>query len=450
MKKIISFFIAICIVFSFFTTFADDNNSFEYGPFDCTYKNNIKLFDVSGVSESTYNDLYTLVCEEAEKKNDEIIDISHLNIKYKDISIFERMISDLVFNNPKMFYIFSSYYYYIKPNPTPNDNFTGIKLVFTDHTTTNDYNMFFSKVRYILSTVIDKNMTDEEIVLVLHDYLIENITYDTLDEHDKDCYTAYGALVNGSAVCQGYSLAYKLLLKCCGIGSIIIPSAEMGHAWNLVKLNDKWYHVDLTWDDFDDGNIVGHNYFLLSDDSMNENDHYGWSTSYPACDDTKYENLEYCYLISNLKVKYFDGYMYYNAYKPVDIETLPPATTYYVIGGQNFIKNYYKSRFDGSDCTVIEEEVYNNIDSNKNTLNYYIDDDKTYIYLDENKLQTNDKLICSFYNLNKKLLGVNILNSTKYLNYYEFTLPNKITNTAKTKIMLWNNLIVPKCKNLSL
>lgn len=95
--------------------------------------------------------------------------------------------------------------------------------------------------------------SDYEKSKVLHDRLIDAVTYiDTANDQN-----AYGALVEGKAVCNGYARAYQHLMKEVGIPAWYVrgvsanPStgAQIGHAWNLVKLDGKWYYTDVTWDD---------------------------------------------------------------------------------------------------------------------------------------------------------------------------------------------------------
>lgn len=92
-------------------------------------------------------------------------------------------------------------------------------------------------------------------IKVIHDYLIEKIEY---DEKNKSVgtYNIYGALVEKSCVCEGYAKAFKYLLEKVGIESILVQGIATNsegiqekHAWNAVNLNDKWYLVDVTWDD---------------------------------------------------------------------------------------------------------------------------------------------------------------------------------------------------------
>lgn len=122
--------------------------------------------------------------------------------------------------------------------------------------------------------------TDYAAALWMHDWLIQNADYDT-------SYTEYepeGVLLRDKGVCQSYSLAYLLLLNQLDIECQYVVSASMNHSWNLVKLNGKWYHVDVTWDDPQGGGMENHAYFCLSDAYM-KRDHEWIYSDYPAADD---------------------------------------------------------------------------------------------------------------------------------------------------------------------
>ena len=119
-------------------------------------------------------------------------------------------------------------------------------------------------------------MTDEEIVLAYHEYLTSTVAYayeayltNTLGEENE--YDMYGALVKHSAVCQGYAETMFYLLKQAGIPCSIASSANINHAWNVVKIHGNWYHIDVTWDDpvWDVPGKSLHRYFLVSFPTMN-------------------------------------------------------------------------------------------------------------------------------------------------------------------------------------
>lgn len=126
---------------------------------------------------------------------------------------------------------------------------------------------FNAKVDALLAKV-DRSKDDASIALQLHDILADNITYDPNWQSNTDysTHSVYGAIVNGVAVCDGYSKAYQYLLGKCGITATIIESAALNHAWNLVQLGGDWYETDLTWDD---SNGRSYTYYNLTTSGMN-------------------------------------------------------------------------------------------------------------------------------------------------------------------------------------
>ncbi len=135
------------------------------------------------------------------------------------------------------------------------------------------------RVEGILAGVITPGMTAYQKELALHDFLVNNCTYGFGSEDDQNEYTAYGALIDGVAVCSGYAAAMNLLLSCVGIESkFIVGTATSSnrdveetenHAWNLVLIDNEWYHLDVTWDDpVGERPILSHEFFNLSDEVM--------------------------------------------------------------------------------------------------------------------------------------------------------------------------------------
>lgn len=118
-----------------------------------------------------------------------------------------------------------------------------------------------------------------ETALWLHDWLIYNADYD----YTYTYYSADGVLLKGTGVCQSYSEAYRLLLNKAGIENRLIVSGEMDHAWNLVKIDGKWCHIDCTWDDPGFGGAENHTYFGMNTALMGR-DHQWGASGHPACD----------------------------------------------------------------------------------------------------------------------------------------------------------------------
>lgn len=132
---------------------------------------------------------------------------------------------------------------------------------FTMYYNYSDQNEFETKVNEIISQNITSEMTTNEKIKAIYDYLILNVTYDNegyqSENISNESHSAYGAIVLGKAVCDGYTDALNLLLNRLGIESdIVIGQAnDEGHAWNLIKFSDGYFYADATWDDGDDGKL---------------------------------------------------------------------------------------------------------------------------------------------------------------------------------------------------
>ena len=106
----------------------------------------------------------------------------------------------------------------------------------------------------------------------LHDYLADTVYYPDLNSSDyvMSAHDAYGALVEGRAVCQGYSDAVKLICDYYNIPCVCISGTANGggHMWNAIQMEDgKWYLMDLTWDDQD--RKIYYDFFLVGTQSTN-------------------------------------------------------------------------------------------------------------------------------------------------------------------------------------
>jgi hypothetical protein len=115
----------------------------------------------------------------------------------------------------------------------------------------------------------------------------DTVYYPASEPYAPLTHTAYGALANGEAVCEGYACAAKLLLNELGILCDIqfgVCTNGGGHAWNLVELDGQWYQMDVTWND---GSADRSDYLLVTDDYMRKS--RTWDESdYPACAQTAY------------------------------------------------------------------------------------------------------------------------------------------------------------------
>lgn len=119
----------------------------------------------------------------------------------------------------------------------------------------------------IIKEKITNNMPTREKIRVIHDYIIDHTEYDKLkyDNKQDNTYksnTAYGVLIQGYGTCNGYADAMAIFLNKLNIINYKISNDD--HIWNLVYLDGKWYHLDLTWDDpISDINVSRDTYFLI-------------------------------------------------------------------------------------------------------------------------------------------------------------------------------------------
>ena len=242
-----------------------------------------------------------------------------------DYNITTSMIRDLyigvVNDHPELFYVTGGYTYSYYSGSGIVVSITPGYLSSAEEAQVNALNQ---KVQEIIASCITAGMTEEEKALALHDYLVLHCSYDL----SYSRYNAYNALVEELSVCQGYALAYKLLLTQVGIDAVMVSSNEMNHAWNLIKVDDAWYHVDATWDDpvrssttlsdvtplhpaTGTPGYARHTYFLVSDTVIadSEHNHSGWSAEY-TCNSTKHDADAYW---TSLKtpVLFLNGNKYY-------------------------------------------------------------------------------------------------------------------------------------------
>lgn len=136
----------------------------------------------------------------------------------------------------------------------------------------------------INSIINELNINDynniEDKIKLFHDYIANTNKYDTNKESKKSKYnsdTAIGTLFEGYSICSGYTDTMAIFLNKLGLENIKVANDK--HTWNAVKINGKWKHIDLTWDDpvTNTGeDIIQYDYFLISTDDLikkNEDEH---------------------------------------------------------------------------------------------------------------------------------------------------------------------------------
>lgn len=156
-----------------------------------------------------------------------------------------------------------------------------------------------NRVKQVKKSCIKSSMTKYQKVKAVHDWMVRNVKYDyyrlQINRIPRVSHTAKGALVKKVAVCDGYAYAFQKIMKSLKIScKVVIGSSDgVGHAWNMVKLGGKWYHIDVTFDDpIVNGSNANktpyYNYFLKSSSTMSKS-HTWRKSQYPKCTSKKYE-----------------------------------------------------------------------------------------------------------------------------------------------------------------
>lgn len=277
----------------------------------------------------------------AMKAQKDTVDLSIYHISTDDI---ENVFMRAVFMNPQYFYIESGFYY--SYNQMTN-TIVEIQFMYIEE----DAAVIAAQEAQLDDAVssamagVSDEMSDVDKVLYFHDYLANIIDYDyenyLTDTLPDTVYTAYGAMVLRSAVCQGYSEAFILLCNQVGLETSMIVSDPMNHAWNAVKLDGQWYYVDITHDDVIsqiNGSYVyrtgiNHNRLLLSESELSAAGYYGWY-SLNLSDETVSASSSFA-----------DGYIWEGVTSPMFFDD---GLWYYEKAGV-----IYSSGIDSSDQTVL-------------------------------------------------------------------------------------------------
>lgn len=244
---------------------------------------------VSSVDGETAEEyLYTQLLAKAAS-----INISKYKISTAEVGAY---VAGVINDHPDLYFVTGRFNYSYSPSTNMVSSIT------PEYNTGMDDAAFQTGLEDALATV-DSEMTDLEKAITLHDYIVLNCAYD-YDNYlngtiPGTSYSAYGVLVDGTAVCQGYALAYKLLLNKVGIECYMVTSDSMNHAWNLIVLDGEYYQVDTTWDDpvRDRFGLVRHSNMFVSDATFQTRcEHHDWkitkgsNTVNLTADDTRYDS----------------------------------------------------------------------------------------------------------------------------------------------------------------
>ncbi len=155
--------------------------------------------------------------------------------------------------------------------------------------------------RFVFENNSVSSLPDYDKVAAVHNWLINNIHYEESynmypDSEKWILHSAYGALVNGRAVCDGYAAAFNILMERLGVKCVLVDGVTInnidneGHQWNIVNIDGKNYHIDVTWDDINiygggetESGFVSYQYFMLSDEEIRRDHTAELRKAVPKC-----------------------------------------------------------------------------------------------------------------------------------------------------------------------
>lgn len=195
------------------------------------------FYGYSKLTDETEKNAYAVLLDGMRKKITEI-DISAFGLSEAQL---KKVVKILRNDDPTLYQLEGRY----GVSQNGKNEIVNVKPQYSSDTFNED--SFNTSVEELLRTAEGK-VTDYEKALALHDVLVKKVTYDPNAAH---AHNAYGAIVDGKAVCEGYARAYQHLLRKAGIQSYVVTGTGNGqsHAWNLVKLDGAYYYADVTWDD---------------------------------------------------------------------------------------------------------------------------------------------------------------------------------------------------------
>ncbi len=223
-----------------------------------------EVTEISGNDETLYNKMYSAFSQyETKVSFDTAVDQEEIEKTYRQLN----------WEHPELFWLDG---YII----TTWSNSAELECRIIDACKGADLSAMYTELQQKADEIVSQAQnlpTDYEKILFVHDYLVENTEYDSAgassEKHDL-WNTAYGCLIRGSAVCQGYAEAFQIIMEKldipCGICSGIAKYEK--HAWNYVCIDGVYYWIDVTWDDpvREGAELKGtsHIYFLVNDDML--------------------------------------------------------------------------------------------------------------------------------------------------------------------------------------
>ena len=233
------------------TTTSSTNATIHFSSGNTKKQNESTAYTVNNVLTADQLEIYHDILN-AVKSHEDLVDLG--NVRSFDIIYAYNAVNKY---NPSVFW-FPLEYELIRYNG-------GYNLRFHYNYTKEQISGMSARIETQVQLLLNEIKGDDEysIALQIHDALCNKISYDT--QFQAESFNIFGALVNKSATCEGYSRAYQYLLSLKGIRCVLVGGnvGNEGHLWNKVCINGSWYNTDITLDDSDDKS--NHFYFNRTD-----------------------------------------------------------------------------------------------------------------------------------------------------------------------------------------
>ena len=204
-----------------------------------------------------------------------------------DASELGKIFSFLMKNDPYLFFVDSNLYFSYRQDGCVVT--VKPKYVMSREETELAWDFCRENVKLLANEAAEHTENDMERVLFLHDSICLRFSYDDSLKNDN----MYMFLKSGRGTCQSYTLLYMAAVRELGLDCTYAASDTIAHIWNLIELDDSWYHVDLTWDDASEAG-VSRRHFLLSDRLAKEKGHRDWYSGINLkCSNDSYSEFDF-------------------------------------------------------------------------------------------------------------------------------------------------------------
>lgn len=188
-------------------------------------------------------------------------------------------------DHPEIFYIDR----HILAQTTADGFFLNLKCLYSPDQIRRMRKVMDRRIRCLTAGVAHLPAWDRE--KIVYERIRRSLSYE--NHHKKYDHNIVGPLMHGSGVCQGFAHLVILAMRRVGIPCIYVsgkanPEDEIGHAWNLIWVEGKPYHLDVTWEYVHKNSALAYAYLNLTDEQICADHQEIHTKELPLCNDPEY------------------------------------------------------------------------------------------------------------------------------------------------------------------